>query len=525
MISSCGSEITRTGEEVQPSRYSEKHRPQFHFSPDSMWMNDPNGMVYYEGEYHLFYQFYPDSNVWGPMHWGHAVSADMVHWEHLPIALYPDSLGYIFSGSAVIDWENTTGLGTEASPAMVAIFTHHDPVGAKSGSNVFQYQSIAYSNDQGRTWTKYAGNPVLPNPGIRDFRDPKVRWNEEMKAWTMIFAAADEVQIYSSPDLKSWKITDNFGKGIGAHGGVWECPDLFPLMLNGEEKWAMLVSINPGGPNNGSATQYFIGDFNDGKFVMDAAFQARLETEGPQWVDYGRDNYAGVTWSDIPQSDGRRLFLGWMSNWDYAQVVPTERWRSAMTLPRVLSLRATDQGPFLVSVPVKEIEDLRGAKSEVGGFVVENGEEELSLGKVDLNEFQVSFEAASVTANRLGLRLRNAAGEFLEIGYDREIDRWYVDRTHAGPSTFSDKFSSKDVAPAGSPEVLDVRIFLDRSSIEVFFEDGKLVMTELYFASQPFNQIQVFAEGGKAMVEEAIGYELETIWEDQPIADEGNTMN
>lgn len=519
MITSCGEETTQIGKEgllePQGNCCLEAHRPQFHFSPDSMWMNDPNGMVFYEGEYHLFYQFYPDSNVWGPMHWGHAVSLNMVHWEHLPIALYPDSLGYIFSGSAVVDWKNTTGFGTDESPAMIAIFTHHDPIGSESGSNVFQYQSIAYSNDKGRTWIKYAGNPVLPNPGIRDFRDPKVSWNEDLQAWTMICAANDEVQIYTSIDLKSWEKTDSFGKETGAHGGVWECPDLFPLMLNGEEKWVMLVSINPGGPNSGSATQYFIGDFSHGKFTMDAAFATRLEAKGPQWLDYGRDNYAGVTWSDIPESDGRRLFLGWMSNWDYAQVVPTKRWRSAMTLPRELSLR---DGPFLMSVPIKEVNALREAKSEIGGFLIANGTQELELGRVALNEFQISFEPYTTTAQQFGVRFQNLKGESLDIGYDRKSDHWYVDRRNSGVTDFSEKFASRDTAPANSPDVFDLRIFLDRSSVEVFFEDGEQVMTTLYFASEPFDQIQVFAEGGEAMIDEAIGYELETIWKNQDIA-------
>ncbi|NNF34850.1 MAG: glycoside hydrolase family 32 protein, partial [Saprospiraceae bacterium] len=222
-------ELNSNSSETDSEYYSEQYRPQFHFSPESNWMNDPNGMVYYEGEYHLFYQYYPDSNVWGPMHWGHAVSTDMVHWEHLPIALYPDSLGLIFSGSAVIDWNNTSGFGSESNPPMIAIFTHHLMEGEKAGRNDFQYQSIAYSLDKGRSWTKYEGNPVVPNPGIRDFRDPKVIWDEENTQWVMTFAAYDKVRFYTSKDMKEWEFTGTFG--IDGDDRLWECPDLFPMTV------------------------------------------------------------------------------------------------------------------------------------------------------------------------------------------------------------------------------------------------------------------------------------------------------
>jgi fructan beta-fructosidase len=230
--------------------YQETHRPQFHFSPKEKWMNDPNGMVYYAGEYHLFYQYYPDSTVWGPMHWGHAISQDLLHWEHLPIALYPDSLGWIFSGSAVVDYQNTSGLGSKENPPLVAIYTYHYDQLEKQKRNDFQYQALAYSIDKGRTWQKYAQNPVLKNPGIRDFRDPKVFWHNETRKWVMILAAQDRVKLYNSPNLKDWAFLSDFGQASGAHGGVWECPDLFTLphpTEKGKHKWLMLVSINPGG--------------------------------------------------------------------------------------------------------------------------------------------------------------------------------------------------------------------------------------------------------------------------------------
>ncbi|MEY2704299.1 MAG: hypothetical protein RL407_361, partial [Bacteroidota bacterium] len=250
---------------------SEPYRPGYHFSPKQGWMNDPNGLVYLDGEYHLFFQHYPDSTVWGPMHWGHAVSQDLIHWEELPIALFPDSLGYIFSGSAVYDAANTSGLGSTETPPLVALFTYHDPKGEKEGRIDFQKQGLAYSLDKGQTWQKYEGNPVLGNPGIRDFRDPKitqVAQADGKSSWVMTLAARDRVHFYESANLKEWAFLGEFGQGIGAHGGVWECPDLLSLKApDGSQKWVLLVSMNPGGPQKGSATQYFIGDFKQGVFT------------------------------------------------------------------------------------------------------------------------------------------------------------------------------------------------------------------------------------------------------------------
>jgi fructan beta-fructosidase len=259
--------------------YKEKHRPQYHFSPKNNWMNDPNGMVYHDGEFHLFYQHYPDSPVWGPMHWGHAVSTDLLHWRHLPIALFPDSLGYIFSGSAVVDNENKSGLGTGETSAIIAIFTYHNSKLQKKGINSYQSQGIAYSIDKGRTWIKHSKNPVLENPGINDFRDPKVFWHNFTEKWIMVLAVNDRVHLYSSPNLLDWDFESEFGDKAGTHDGVWECPDLFQLQVgeSDEMSWCMLVSINQGGPNGGSATQYFTGKFDGHKFTPD--------TTDVRWVD------------------------------------------------------------------------------------------------------------------------------------------------------------------------------------------------------------------------------------------------
>ena len=330
------------------NRNDEQYRPKVHFSPKEKWVNDPNGMVYHNGIYHLFYQHHPFSSVWGPMHWGHATSKDLIHWNREPIKIYPDSLGTIFSGSAVVDKSNTSGLGKNGVVLLVAIFTQHKEEDKKAGKNYFQNQSIAYSLDNGKTWKKYAGNPVLKSPGIPDFRDPKVMWHEPTKKWIMSLAVVDRIYFYSSPDLKNWNKESEFGDSAGAHGGVWECPDLFSLEYNGKEVWVLIVNLNPGGPNKGSGTQYFLGDFNGKKFLPYS-----LETK---WLDYGPDNYAGITWSNTGK---RKIFLGWMSNWTYAELVPTETWRSAMTIPRELRIVKIGDKMFVASTIVKEISTIK----------------------------------------------------------------------------------------------------------------------------------------------------------------------
>lgn len=516
MLASCsGKQSNETSAEFP----NDPFRPQIHFSPKEAWMNDPNGMVYYDGEYHLFYQYYPDSTVWGPMHWGHAVSPDMVNWEHLPIALYPDELGYIFSGSAVIDWNNTSGLQDGEHPPMIAIFTHHEPKGASEEGNItYQYQSIAYSNDKGRTWTKYEGNPVIPNPGIKDFRDPKVSWHEATQQWVMIFAAADRVRIYNSPNLIDWEYQSEFGADMGGHGGVWECPDLFELPVEGtdETKWVMLLSINPGGPNGGSATQYFVGDF-DGKTFSPSQ-------KDTLWIDYGRDNYAGVTWSDIPKEDGRRLFLGWMSNWDYGQVVPTEKWRSAMTVPRSLHLTKDSNTYLLASRPVQEINSLIIDSTEgFSGTVKPNVFHSLTKAynsqgrEVNISSpmmTEVTFDLKNSRGKMFGIELSNDKGEkYYLVIKDGVV---LSDRQSSGSTEFSDKFASKlstgPIPGFTKLEKLKVQMIIDHASVEIFINDGLAVMTELAFPTSPYNQALVFAKDGEVWFENAKTYQLKSIW-------------
>jgi len=512
IYSSCTTQ--KSGDSARDeSRYTEQYRPQLHFSPDSMWTNDPNGMVFYEGEYHLFYQHNPSRNVWGPMYWGHAISNDLIYWEHLPIALYPDSLGTIFSGSAVIDWNNSSGLGTSNQPPMVAIFTHHNQDLANLGSNMFQYQSIAYSLDKGRSWTKYPGNPVLENPGITDFRDPKVIWMKEANKWIMVLAAHDRVMFYSSPDLITWTMESEFGEDMGAHGGVWECPDLFPLDAEGEEKWVLQVSINPGGPNGGSATQYFVGEF-DGKYFLN-------ENPGtePLWIDYGKDNYAGVTWSDVPSEDGRRLFMGWMSNWQYANKVPTEKWRNAMTLPRELKLGKNENGFLLYSIPVVETEALRGDLLTLEPGPVKNRNnvgpvigEEYPLFELDL---RFEFDPAGEEDLEFGFVLESKLHEQVVVAFNPGTQRIFINRgQNSGKTDFSEHFPGVHSAPYHNSEKGEIRFhaFVDLSSIELFVDQGVVVMTELAFPEVGFETIHLYSNHESVSLKEGEIYKLKSTW-------------
>lgn len=493
-------EIGMTNENI------EAYRPQFHFTPDSMWMNDPNGMVYYEGEYHLFYQYYPDSTVWGPMHWGHAVSADLVHWEHLPIALYPDSLGYIFSGSAVIDWNNTSGFGNGENPPMVAIYTYHDPIGALKGKIDYQTQGIAFSLDKGRSWTKYEGNPVLNNPGIIDFRDPKVMWYEPDRKWIMTLAVKDHISFYSSKDLRSWQHESDFSSEIGAYGGVWECPDLFSLKSskNDTEKWVLLVSINPGAPNGGSGTQYFVGSFDGKKFTN--------ENEKLYWIDYGKDNYAGVTWSDVPVSDGRRLFIGWMSNWEYGQVVPTKRWRSAMTIPRELTLETIGTNNVLISKPIEELSKLRGKIKEfesmnISGFVKLQTVFDISCSEFEF-EFRLNKDSLFGIPSEFGIVLSNELNETFIISIDPINSICSFDRSKSGNISFAPTFDDLQTMEIESDSSYKLHIYLDKSSVELFINNGRYCMTSLVFPTKDFTSISLFSNEGSVNVVNGKIYKL-----------------
>ena len=469
--------------------YNEKYRPQFHFSPEYGWMNDPNGMVYLDGEYHLFYQYNPYGSMWGNMHWGHAVSTDLNSWTYLPTAIAPDSLGAIFSGSAVIDVNNTAGFGKNA---MVAIYTSAGRV---------QSQSIAYSTDKGRTFTKYEGNPVIPNPGIPDFRDPKVFWHNESNQWIMSLATKQTITFYGSANLKSWTRLSEFGDGIGSHGGVWECPDLVSLDYNGKTKWVLLVSINPGGPNGGSATQYFIGDFDGKTFRADAL-------PYPLWMDYGRDNYAGVTWSNIPENDGRKIFMGWMSNWDYANNVPTKNFRSAMTVARELKIANNGKHLVVSNYPVSETKTLRALESAKKDVVVEK--EVVLSNLLDKNKgtYEIEMTLKPQNAGIFGFMLQNSKNEELEFRFDMTTGFFSIHRHKSGLVDFEGRFAAGMNAPLVKKDAYKVRVLVDKASAEIFINEGELALTTIFFPTEVMNKLKFYTNEGKFSAEHIKIYQI-----------------
>jgi fructan beta-fructosidase len=504
---SCKQEVKQelVEEEVPTGYYIEKYRPQYHFTPEEKWMNDPNGLVYKDSLYHLFYQYYPDSTVWGPMHWGHAVSKDMMIWKHKPVALFPDDNGFIFSGSAVVDHNNTSGFGTKNNPALVAIFTYHDMAGEQEGKNDFQTQGIAYSLDNGDSWAMYEKNPVIGNTGIKDFRDPKVFWNDKAEVWTMLLVAGDHLQIWNSPNLKEWEKVSEFGKDNGAHGGVWECPDLFPLKIKGtdEVKWVLLISINPGAPNGGSGTQYFIGDFDGTTFTTDQVKQ--------KWIDLGRDNYAGVTYNDAPNDE--RIFIGWMSNWDYALDTPTEKWRSAMTVPRELTLRKVGDEVSLFNYPVIGFEKhvaLAYPESIIKILPTRKRIIPLKYSNQSKTKFTLSVPNAQIY-------FRNKDGDSLSIDIDRDKKLVTLDRRQSGNVDFSDKFSP-GVQQMKIPNLLDdpieIVLLLDHSSLELFINGGQYVMTNQIFPNEFFRAITIVNNSEEELIiEDFTEHKVERVWD------------
>ena len=496
---------------LQPTAdvYTEPHRPQLHFTPPKSWMNDPNGLVYYAGQYHLFYQYYPDAMVWGPMHWGHAVSSDLLHWQHLPIALYPDTLGMIFSGSAVIDHNNSSGLGTLSNPPMVAVFTYHDANREKVGLGDDETQGLAYSLDSGRTWNKYAHNPIIRNPGFKDFRDPKVFWYEPAKKWIVTVVAGDHAEFYGSPDLLHWTKLSEFGKEYGSHNGVWECPDLFPLQVEGDttKKWILIVNINPGGPNGGSGTQYFIGDFDGQAFTCDT------DKSKISWIDYGPDNYAGITWSDAP--DDRRILIGWMSNWAYGEVVPTSPWRSANTLPRELRLVRDNNSLHVASAIVPEVGRHATRKKEFSAMEVRDSIDLTAEVKFPIS---TSLIQGTIEAKDFTITLSNARGQNVVLEYRKEKNMFVIDRMNSGDVSFSKAFMQPITAPRlGTKDSMSFTVVLDVSSMEVFFDDGLTVMTCLFFPDERFDHV-VFRPGGRPLKIESLSVSsLPSVW--QPDSD------
>lgn len=449
----------------------ESFRPVYHHTPAYGWMNDPNGMFYKDGVYHLYFQYNPYGSVWGNMHWGHSTSTDLMHWKFEGCAIVPDAWGAIFSGSCVVDHENTAGFGKEA---VVAFYTS-----AKSTPwGDIQMQSMAYSLDNGKTFTKYEGNPILTS-SEKDFRDPKVFWYAPGKHWVMILAVGQHMEIYSSVNLKEWKKESEFGAMQGAHGGVWECPDLVEISVEGtrEKKWVLICNLNPGGPFGGSAAQYFVGSFDGKKFVNESPTQTK-------WMDWGKDNYATVTWSNAP--DGRCIALGWMSNWQYANNVPTRQYRSANTLARDLTLYREGQELYLKSTPSVEVKKARGKKVSIPSFKVSEKHEIVNLFEEKQGAYEVEIVIQNAGASKIAFCLLNDKGEKVSMYYDLNRKQFVMDRSESGTVDFSKDFPAVTVAPVNVDKELTLRLFVDRSSIEAFGEDGKFVMTNLVFPSQPY---------------------------------------
>lgn len=479
-----------------PTYYTEKFRPQYHLSPESGNLSDPNGMVYFEGEYHQFYQ--------NSGQWGHAVSRDLIHWEHLPVALARDSLGEIWSGSAVVDAKDTSGFfGGKAG--LVAIFTHF-----KGG---LQSQSIAYSTDKGRTWTKYEGNPVIPNPGLKDFRDPKVIWHEPTKSWVMVVSVDNRVQFYTSPDLKAWKLASEFGKDQGSHAAVWECPDLFELPVEGTKtkKWVLAVSIGSNSTTKGSTAQYFVGTFDGHTFKNDNPASDVL------WTDYGKDFYAAVSYSDIPAKDGRRIWLGWMSNWRYPFAMPTGAWKGNMSIPRELRLRnIPDQGIRLIQEPIQELQTQRGKEVLVT-------KQQLAAGvnpfyRLKGTSYELISELTVQPNSKVEFQLRKGTDQATNVIYDANAEKLSIDRTHSGITSFEKGFAEQVSAPLKLKDgKLKLQFFMDEASLEVFANDGEVVVSNLIFPDPTSNLLELTVLEGSATLEKAQFYPMETVWRKEDV--------
>lgn len=433
----------------------EQYRPVYHHTPAYGWMNDPNGMFYKDGVWNLYFQHNPYGSQWENMTWGHSTSTDLVHWKFQGDPVQPDALGTVFSGSAVVDKENTSGFG---KGAVIALYT-------SAGEN--QTQSMVYSTDNGKTFTKYEGNPVITS-NVPDFRDPHMFWNEDIKKWNMILAAGQHMEIYSSDNLKDWKYESSFGEMYGNHGGVWECPDLMKMKVRGtdKEKWMLICNINPGGPSGGSATQYFVGDFDGHKFTCES------KPEVTKWMDYGKDHYATVTFDNAPE--GRRVAIAWMSNWQYANQVPTQQYRSGNSIPRDLGLFEYKGETYCSVVPSPEMTAARSKKA--GKKLTESCEMVVNL------------------KGNATITLSNDKGEKVVMNYDAKAETFSMDRTKSGKVDFSKDFAAVTKAPTYG-KISQLRIFIDKSSIEALDADGKMSMTNLVFPSKPYNKVTVKGKG------------------------------
>lgn len=466
-------------------------RPHYHYTSQQNWVNDPNGLVYFEGEYHLFYQHNPFGNAWGNISWGHAVSRDLVHWEELPVAIPMTDGVMAFSGCALVDWHNTSGFGVNGKPPLVALFT-----GSYSQQDRhFQDQRLAYSNDKGRTWTLYGGNPVLDR-GLKDFRDPQVFWHAPSQKWIMTLVVSDlyKVEFYASSDLKVWEPLSAFGP-MGSAVGVWEVPQLLELPVEGTQQthWLLKVDVGEGGPWGGSGAQYFTGSFDGTRFIAD-------QDQGPlpRWADYGPDFYAAIVWSDLPQSQNRTVWQGWMNNWAYAAQTPTHPWRGTMNIPREVRLRKEGSRYVLMQKPIHELEALRGELFSLSNQLIS----ETKRLDVSGSALEVMAEFELQTAHTFGLELRVGDTGSATLGYDVEKQQLFLDRRRAGESGFSERFAQRHSAVLQPEEGrIQLRIFVDTCSVEAFGGGGRVVISDLIFPQPGIDGLGVFARGGSVKLQ------------------------
>lgn len=484
------------------------YRPVYHHTPLYGWMNDANGLVYKDGEYHLYFQYNPYGSKWGNMHWGHSVSRDLIHWEHLDPAIARDTLGHIFSGSTVIDKNNSAGYGQDA---MIAFYT-------SASDEHGQIQCMAYSTDNGRTYTKYEKNPVLtPFDGLKDFRDPKVFWYEPAQKWYMIVSADKNMRFYSSSDMKNWEYLSQFGEGYGVQPNQFECPDFIQLPVDGNKdnmKWVMIVNINPGCPFGGSATEYFVGDF-DGK-----EFHCDTDKKVTKWLDFGKDHYATVCFSNTGE---RVVAVPWMSNWQYANVTPIRQYRGANALPRELSLYTRNGEVYMAANAVKETEGLRKGTSSIDNFSLAD-EKVISMETGQDGACEIEMDVTPDKASVVGFHLMNEKGEKTDIYLDMKAARLVMDRTKSGLIAFGEKaephaketdehrktesvnyindFALGTWAPLSLCEgkTYHLDIFIDKCSVEIFVDGGRIAMTNLVFPTAPYNSLRCYAQGGNAEI-------------------------
>jgi fructan beta-fructosidase len=485
--------------------YDQPWRPQYHFTPSHNFMNDPNGMVFYKGEYHLFYQFNPEGQVWGHMSWGHAVSTDMVHWKHLPLAIPEDPDYMIYSGSAIVDWNNSSGLCRNPSPqdhsCLIAIY-------AADYHQKREKTHIAYSNDRGRTWTNYSGNPVI-DVDAEDFRDPYVFWYTPQKKWVLAAVLADhrKAAFFSSTDLKHWTKLSEFGPA-GDVAGQWECPLLLELSIDNshEMRWVLVINRNPGAPAGGTGVRYLIGHFDGTAFTEQESAGKKL------WADYGKDFYATNTFNDMPKGDDRRIWIGWTSNWLYAKDEPTVLWRGAQSIPRSLTLRRIDDQVLMVQAPVRELEGLRKGVFHLSDLTVDKANATMVQAGIRGEVYEIEAEIDTTGTSEVGFRLRKGNGVETVVGVMTATNTLFVDRTKSGDVSFSKEFPGRYSTTLSGTKRVKLHIFVDRSSVEVFINDGEEVMTDRIYPPPGSTGIELYSTVGAAKVVSLSYWPLQSIW-------------